>query len=345
MEETEKTAIAAAPVSAGMTISFPDELRFNIIQELDKKLLLILGIVGVIFLAVAVILSSMDVPELSQEDMIKMQERFAKLVLNKELSKEEKKEEMVQEKVGKTEKKKEEKKEKIDRKEETVQEKRERKKATKEQRTKKIAAAREKVASMGIFAQLTSSSDFGGSSNVKDLIGGSSTTGLDNIDLSSGSFVTKKEEVGGTRERRGTKATAGSIEKVAVKKATSQKMTTVGTVKATKVEKIEGEAASHANRSYDAINKIMRRTKRRIIRDFERLLKRNPKISGKISIKFTILPSGTVSNVKIIKSTVNSTELERSVTKWIKRARFPKIADSEGELEVVFPFVFTVSEG
>jgi hypothetical protein len=233
MEETEKTAIAAAPVSAGMTISFPDELRFNIIQELDKKLLLILGIVGVIFLAVAVILSSMDVPELSQEDMIKMQERFAKLVLNKELSKEEKKEEMVQEKVGKTEKKKEEKKEKIDRKEETVQEKRERKKATKEQRTKKIAAAREKVASMGIFAQLTSSSDFGGSSNVKDLIGGSSTTGLDNIDLSSGSFVTKKEEVGGTRERRGTKATAGSIEKVAVKKATSQKMTTVGTVKET----------------------------------------------------------------------------------------------------------------
>ncbi len=343
-------------VSAGGAAVFPHELRSQFRKGLDKKFLKILCITGIIFSSITVIMSSLDVKEnISQKEIAKLQERYATLVLNKQLPQKEITQEPVKPAVSAQTKNIEEDYGTTDvgnQKEETVQEKQTRKVTTQVTRTKKINEAQRRVSRMGIFAQITSTSGFASSSRggVADLIGASSGTGIDNInvssiDFSSGGLVTHKEEDTQARERRGAKAEAEAIEGVAIGKASTGQMASTGEVKATEVEKIEGEASSDMNRSYDVINSIMKRTRLRIVRDFERILKKNPDLNGKIDVKFTILPNGKVIDVRIIQSTVNSQELEEAVIRWIQRTTFPEIDASTGNLEVVFPFVFTISEG
>ncbi len=52
---------------------------------------------------------------------------------------------------------------------------------------------------------------------------------------------------------------------------------------------------------------------------YERELKRNPDLKGKVVVRFTILPNGTVSNPKILSSTLNNPNVERCILSRISR--------------------------
>ena len=72
---------------------------------------------------------------------------------------------------------------------------------------------------------------------------------------------------------------------------------------------------------------------------YERALKSDPGLSGKIVVEFVIGPQGTVTNAKIVTSTVKSHQFQADILKVIRRMRFPKPAGG-GSIVVAYPFIF-----
>jgi TonB family protein len=75
---------------------------------------------------------------------------------------------------------------------------------------------------------------------------------------------------------------------------------------------------------------------------YERALKRNPNLSGKIKVRWTITAAGTVSGVEISDDSMGDSEVSSCIKQLVARWRFP--APSGGSVEVEFPFVFTASQ-
>ena len=75
---------------------------------------------------------------------------------------------------------------------------------------------------------------------------------------------------------------------------------------------------------------------------YERALKRNPNLSGKVKVRWTITAAGTVSGVDISDDSMGDSEVSSCIKQLVARWRFP--APSGGSVEVEFPFVFTSSQ-
>lgn len=75
---------------------------------------------------------------------------------------------------------------------------------------------------------------------------------------------------------------------------------------------------------------------------YERALKRNPRLSGKIVLHWTITAAGTVTAVETETDTMGDNEVTGCIRSLIARWRFP--APSGGSVEVSFPFVFQSSQ-
>jgi outer membrane biosynthesis protein TonB len=75
---------------------------------------------------------------------------------------------------------------------------------------------------------------------------------------------------------------------------------------------------------------------------YERSLKRNPNLSGKIKVRWTITAAGTVSAVEIDEDSMGDGEVTACIKGLISRWRFP--APSGGSVDVVYPFVFQSSQ-
>lgn len=75
---------------------------------------------------------------------------------------------------------------------------------------------------------------------------------------------------------------------------------------------------------------------------YERALKRNPNLSGKVQVHWTITPAGTVSGVDIEQDTLGDAEVSGCIKGLVARWRFP--APAGGAVDVSFPFVFQSSQ-
>lgn len=71
---------------------------------------------------------------------------------------------------------------------------------------------------------------------------------------------------------------------------------------------------------------------------YERALKRNPNLSGKIQVHWTITPAGTVTGIDIENDSLGDPEVASCIKSLVSRWRFP--APAGGAVEVSFPFVF-----
>jgi hypothetical protein len=71
---------------------------------------------------------------------------------------------------------------------------------------------------------------------------------------------------------------------------------------------------------------------------YERSLKRNPNLAGKLLLHLTITGAGTVSSVDLTSDSLDDSDLAGCVRSSVLRWRFP--APDGGSIEVSFPFVF-----
>ncbi|MBW1872260.1 MAG: TonB family protein [Deltaproteobacteria bacterium] len=91
--------------------------------------------------------------------------------------------------------------------------------------------------------------------------------------------------------------------------------------------------------SRSEIQRGIRKNMRSIRACYERALKSDSSLSGKIVVEFVIGPKGTVTNVKIVTSTVKSYQFQADILKVIRRMRFPRPAGG-GSIVVAYPFIF-----
>jgi TonB family protein len=106
-----------------------------------------------------------------------------------------------------------------------------------------------------------------------------------------------------------------------------------------KPESIEGAASSNAKRDNNAINAVVVSHKASIRMSYEKYLKRDPSLAGKVTVRFTISASGGVTAVSIVENTTGNSDLEQEITRKIRMWRFDTVP--EGDVTVTYPFVFT----
>lgn len=103
-------------------------------------------------------------------------------------------------------------------------------------------------------------------------------------------------------------------------------------------ESIEGAASNDSKRDPQAINDVISTYKASIKMSYEKYLKRDPNLKGKINLRITISSSGNVSAIKVVENTTGNTEFEDEIVRKVKMWQFEPVAD--GDVTVSYPFVF-----
>lgn len=333
--------------SAGV---FPKTLRRSALSRLEPRFSAIFLGLLLLFSVTVGILSHRKIKDdtYSEKEILKIQERYAQLVLNQPKPKVEPVEKETKAKVAQTgsQKKTEEAKKevKVDREKESFvqrEQRREETRATREQVRQQVA---KQVMSAGIFAAITSTTGGGGTGGpkVSDLLN-TATAGLSDfgtINVSKGTFATKNVDAATLAQRKGERVSNVGIQKQDVGRAAVAQVASAGAVNiTTQAPEISGESAGSAERSQAAIGRVVTRESQRLKRVYEDWLKRDPQLAGRLKVKFSILPDGSVSNVVVVESTTNNADFDEAVVRYIKRWQFSPVSGG-GPVEVIYPFAF-----
>ena len=202
----------------------------------------------------------------------------------------------------------------------------------------------EQVKSTGLLKLLGAKSDGGGS--IADVLGKGDVDrdqekafqGVGGVGVASGNDSLRGIKSGGSGS--GRVADAGSLRGGAgIAGAETGKGAGERTVKAaikTEAPAVDGELDPNM------VAKEVRSRLGAIKACYERALKRNPNLSGKVVIHWTITQAGTVSGVDVEQDTLGDAEVASCIKSLIARWRFP--APSGGSVDVSFPFVFQASQ-
>ncbi len=94
----------------------------------------------------------------------------------------------------------------------------------------------------------------------------------------------------------------------------------------------------NASRSYEDIQIVFDRNKGAIYSLYNRALRKNPGLQGKMVISLTISPSGKISSIKLVSSELGDLKLEQKLLRRIKMFNFG--AKQVGDVTVTYPIDF-----
>lgn len=120
-----------------------------------------------------------------------------------------------------------------------------------------------------------------------------------------------------------------------VEEVTLKKQATVNLSHATSKS---GSREALGHRNEQSVMSVVNSRMGRITWLYEKYLKLQTNLSGKVTIEFTIAANGFVTSVDVIESTINHPQLERDILDLIKRLKFEPIPS--GSATFVFPFHF-----
>jgi len=325
----------------------PASVRGSLTSGVDWFFATIAGISFLVHLLLVIYLRNVDWPR--KPDIEEIPDRFVKMVAQPKKEEPKKEEKKTEEKA---EEKKEEKAEKKPEAKKAAPPKRELTEAEKqklaEERARADAERRarlaEQVRSTGLLKLLGAKADGGGS--LADVLGkgdvdrdqekafqniggvgvASSDAALRGI-KSGGSGSGRVASVGGLRG--GGSIAGGETGVVSGEKRVS------GVVKS-EAPAVDGELDP------GIVSKEVRSRLGAIKACYERALKRNPSLSGKVVVHWTITAAGTVSGIDVESDTLGDNEVASCIKSLVARWRFP--APAGGSVEVSFPFVFQASQ-
>ena len=114
---------------------------------------------------------------------------------------------------------------------------------------------------------------------------------------------------------------------------TSQSLSRKGELTIESVSEVEGLGRKSIYRSSDAIQEVLFSHNKAIQYCYERELKRNPTLKGKVVVRITVNPEGHVVNASIVSSTLNNERVERCILARIRLWKdFKPIDPSEGNV-------------
>jgi TonB family protein len=326
---------------------FPRDLRRGLFARVDPGYTgLFLALLLIISITVWVLsLRNIKEEALSAQEIQKIQERYAQLMLNQPKEKVVPKEQPIERKMREVEGRGVKGGAQVNREKESYAEREARRKAGSGSRAEARAAVEREVEGSGIFAAITANSanGAGAKEGVDDLLG-RANVGLSDVgsmSFSKSSFASARAGGGSFSERTDGRVGNVDIERQQLGRARAVQVATAGTVNFSSAAQpeITGESAGLEARSQEAIGRVEKREESRLKRVFEEWLKRDPQLSGNLTIKFTILPDGSVSNVVIVKSTIDNSDFSETIVRYIMRWQFSPV-DGGGPVEVTYPFVF-----
>ncbi|HXJ22760.1 MAG TPA: AgmX/PglI C-terminal domain-containing protein [Polyangia bacterium] len=327
----------------------PASVRGSALTGMDWFFTTIAAISFLVHLSLILYLRSVDWPR--KPDIEEVPDRFVKMVTEKKP--EEKKPEVKKTEEKKDEKKAEEKKKAVA--EEKKQQAAPKKELSEEEKAKlaeekaradaeRRARLAEQVKSTGLLKLLGARAD--GEGSIADVLGKGDVDrdqekafqGVGGVGVANSNDQLRGIKSGGSGTGRVASASGlrggGSIEGGGTGEAKAEKKVS-GVVKS-EAPAVDGELDPAM------VAKEVRTRLGAIKACYERALKRNPNLSGKVVIHWTITQAGTVSGVDVEQDTLGDAEVASCIKSLVARWRFP--APSGGSVEVSFPFVFQSSQ-
>ncbi|MFQ5824271.1 MAG: TonB family protein [bacterium] len=111
-----------------------------------------------------------------------------------------------------------------------------------------------------------------------------------------------------------------------------------GQIEIEQIGKMRGNHEALGKRTEESVRSLMLSYTGRLTYIYNKYLKRDPELRGKIVTEVVIEASGKVSNVKIVSSTVNNREFELEILNFIRRWQYEPI--DKGTVIVTYPLVF-----
>lgn len=105
---------------------------------------------------------------------------------------------------------------------------------------------------------------------------------------------------------------------------------------------VPGRTIIKGSLSKEEIGRVIRRNLARFKFCYEKQLTKNPNLSGKISIYFTIAPTGSVAKASVRETSMDSAQVEACTVKVMRSLKFPKPRGG-GIVVVTYPFVFAAT--
>jgi len=331
-----------APPPKPPKLKLPRSIRGSWTQNIDWPFTAIQGVVALMGYLFVSYLQGIPAPVATALEDV--DNRFAKLIAPKieEIKEEKVKDEKKPEK-GNTAAKKE-KKEEAPKKEEGAEKKK--KKAPRDAATRAKEDAmrkeqmRKKVAGMGLLKLIGTAGEGSGGTIISDVLG----DGGKDRDIDSALQGVKQIGYATTAGQRSRKGEAGASKTAKIKDLKVAKSKGKVGVKKRAERKVSGAAkigAAEVDGTMNAkdIGKIVRRNRRAIRRCYEKALKTNPGLKGKIAVTFMINARGRVQMVEISDDTMKNAKVATCIKSVVRRWRFPK--PEGGPASVTLPFVFS----
>jgi outer membrane biosynthesis protein TonB len=309
----------------------PATARGSLVKTIDWFYAGLLAVSAVIHIGIVVVFYNVPQPE--PMDIYEMDNRWAELIVPelKQEKKKPKKPKADKKPTGKGQKI--QKAEKAPKKPNKSMSSQERKAA----RAARRAKAREMIAGKGVLAVLGTKGAGGAGGVVADVFGEGGIgvnegafDGIQGVGVADGA---------GQRTRRGASdvGKAAGIGDLATEgggnvSTGKKREMKVGVVKSQRPE-VDGDLDPKA------IARIVRARLRSIQMCYERELKRNPNLAGKISIEFTIETNGRVSDTYVVSNSMNNQAVANCIQSRIRTWVFPR--PKGGSVTVAYPFIFS----
>lgn len=94
--------------------------------------------------------------------------------------------------------------------------------------------------------------------------------------------------------------------------------------------------------SKEAIRRAVRRHHNEVRHCYEKQLKNRPDLSGRVSVKFVIAPTGAVQSSIVASSSLGDAEVEQCISSAVRRWGFPE-PDNGGVVAVTYPFMLSAN--
>jgi len=292
-----------------------------------------------LFIGAGVVLNGIELPEIVQKSLVDVSPRLAKLILEKQkVEPPPKPKAPIPEKEKQVEKKKDPPKPEPKKKDPPKPEK---KKEVSKQSARDVAKKSGLIAlsdelddlremfdagDVATLPQQTAGSEAAKIASASDLLSSSATKSSGGIQTDTLNRNLKTSELA----QRQTTSVKSKIE------TSNDKL-----AKASTTQKSKTKSTSGGRRSADEIERVFQKNKGAIFSIYNRALRKNPSLEGKVVVELTIAPGGEVIRVNILSSELGDEALERKLVLKIKRFKFSKA--NVAEITVTYPIDFVPS--
>lgn len=139
-------------------------------------------------------------------------------------------------------------------------------------------------------------------------------------------------------EGTGGNSSIDDILKTDVASAPAVKLKKTGKVSVEQLGKVSGTEEAVGARSEESLRKVLSQNMGRLQYIYNKYLKTNPDIGGKVEVEITISADGTIANAAILSSGIAIPEFQREIIAAMRRWKYEAI--TSGQVKVVYPILF-----